>query len=201
MGQGCSRLLSLSNASDDSGANNFGWKPRTLRERGREQPPRYRFVGLNMQRGNPAAFDLEFVKVLAVSSRLGLPVGDGSLVEAEGGDDSLHGSAPSWPVRWACGSGNRGCSGWRRRSYRRWCSDSAARSGSGTGCCQGRVFPCASNRSWGRIERTGPSGVPPESGGVPLRIRDGPVPLKPLLQLHGCLGCYLSIEEGLFNCS
>ena len=67
----------------------------------------------------------------------------------------------------------------RRRSCRRWYSDSAVRSGSETGRCQGRVFPCASNRSWGRIERTGPSGVPPGSGCVPLRIRDGPVPLNP----------------------
>jgi hypothetical protein len=50
-------------------------------------------VGLNMQRGNPAALDFKFVKALAVSSRLLLPVSDRSLVEAEGGDDGLHRAA------------------------------------------------------------------------------------------------------------
>jgi hypothetical protein len=51
-----------------------------------------RLVGPNMQREDLAALDLKFVRALAVSSHLLLPAGDGSLVEAEGGDES--------PVRW-----------------------------------------------------------------------------------------------------
>src|SRR5262249_33575732 len=150
-----------------------------------------------MQRGNSAALDLEFVKALAVSSRLVLPVGDGSLVEAEGGDDGLQGAAVAEQGEHRRGQCDGlveavvgGVAGGGEGLAAGGTAIALLAAGGGADGGEAAYSPVQAVEVGaelsGRVHRVFLRG----SGCIPPRIRDGPVPLNPLLQLHGCLGCY-----------